>query len=136
LEVRHTTAGSVTSAAFCEPLFPHPAGTSLLAPGDCFSASGEQVEAVTVVDCEQAHIFEVFAIFDHEVGADQPYPGDDELLKYGDTGLPAALRGTTSRSTTSCRSTGSPQSRRPRRPGKTAIARSCARSSSARRARR
>ena len=53
--------------------------------GDSFSASGEHVETVTVVDCEQAHIYEVFAIFDHEVGADQPYPGDDELLRYADT---------------------------------------------------
>jgi len=61
--------------------------------GDCFSASGEQVETVTVVDCEQAHIHEVFAAFDHEVGADQPYPGDDELLKYADTACQPRFEG-------------------------------------------
>jgi hypothetical protein len=61
--------------------------------GDCFSASGEQVETVTVVDCEQAHIYEVFAIFDHEVGADQPYPGDDELLGYADTACQPIFEG-------------------------------------------
>jgi hypothetical protein len=103
--------------------------------GDCFSASGEQVETVTVVDCEQAHIYEVFAIFDHEVGADQPYPGDDELLKYADTACQPLFEGLRRDRLPSRRSTGSPQSRRPRRPGKTAMARSCARSSSARRAR-
>jgi hypothetical protein len=38
-------------------------------------------------------IYEVFAIFDHEVGADQPYPGDDELLGYADTACQPILEG-------------------------------------------
>jgi hypothetical protein len=53
--------------------------------GDCFSATGDQVETVDVVDCEQAHIYEVFAVFDHEAGDDEPYPGDDALLEYADS---------------------------------------------------
>lgn len=52
--------------------------------GDCFSATGDQVETVTVVDCGQPHLYEVFGVFDHEAGDDDPYPGDDEILKYAD----------------------------------------------------
>ena len=55
-----------------------------LAAGDCFDASGDQVDTVTVVDCESTHIYEAFAIFDHEAGADAPYPGDEALLEYAD----------------------------------------------------
>jgi hypothetical protein len=55
-----------------------------LEEGDCFDASGDQVETVTVVDCASTHVYEVFAIFDHEAGADEPYPGDEELLEYAD----------------------------------------------------
>lgn len=54
--------------------------------GDCFSASGDQVETVTVVDCEDPHIYEVFAVFDHEADAGEVYPGDDAILEYADAG--------------------------------------------------
>ena len=53
--------------------------------GDCFSATGDEVESVTVVDCDEPHIYEVFAVFDHEAGEDEPYPGDDALLEYADS---------------------------------------------------
>jgi hypothetical protein len=52
--------------------------------GDCFSATGDQVETVTVVDCERPHLYEVFGVFDHEAGDDDPYPGDDAILEYAD----------------------------------------------------
>lgn len=55
-----------------------------LEPGDCFSVSGEQAESVLVVDCEQAHVYEVFALIDHEAGDDEAYPGDEEIGEYGD----------------------------------------------------
>lgn len=55
-----------------------------LAIGDCFSASGEQADSVLVVDCEQAHIYEVFALIDHEAGDGEAYPGDEEIGEYGD----------------------------------------------------
>jgi hypothetical protein len=56
-----------------------------LATADCFDASGDQVDTVTVVDCESTHTYEVFAVFDHEAGTDAPYPSDDALLDYADT---------------------------------------------------
>lgn len=52
--------------------------------GDCFTASGDEVETVTVVDCDESHVYEAFAIFDHEAGDGEPYPGDQELLEYAD----------------------------------------------------
>ncbi len=53
--------------------------------GDCFSASGDPVATVTVIDCEDAHIYEVFAVFDHEADDAQAYPGDDAILEYADS---------------------------------------------------
>ncbi len=58
--------------------------------GDCFnanggeSADGEQLETVTVVDCEQPHVYEAYHVFDHEAADDAEYPGDDEILAYAD----------------------------------------------------
>lgn len=57
-----------------------------LAGGDCFSASGDQIETVTMVDCEDTHIYEVFAVFDHEADDAAAYPGDDAILEYADSG--------------------------------------------------
>lgn len=55
-----------------------------LESGDCFSATGDEVETVTVVDCERPHLYEVFGVFDHEAGDDDPYPGDEAMLEYAD----------------------------------------------------
>lgn len=52
---------------------------------DCFSTDSDQLETVNVVDCEQPHEHEVFALFDHTAGDGEPYPGDDELIEYADT---------------------------------------------------
>jgi len=56
-----------------------------LAVGDCFSTDSDQLETVNVVDCEQPHEHEVFALFDHTAGDAEPYPGDDEMIGYADT---------------------------------------------------
>jgi hypothetical protein len=52
--------------------------------GDCFSADADQLDTVTVVDCEQSHEYEVFEVLDHEAGDDAAYPGDQEILEYAD----------------------------------------------------
>jgi len=52
--------------------------------GDCFSTTGDTVETVTVVDCAEPHVYEVFAVFDHEAADEEPYPGDDAVLDYAD----------------------------------------------------
>jgi len=53
--------------------------------GDCFRADGDQVESVTVVDCERPHFYEAYDVVDHEAGPDEPYPGDEAILEYADT---------------------------------------------------
>lgn len=55
-----------------------------LEEGDCFSAGGEQVENVIVVDCEEPHIFEVYAVLEHEAADDEEYPGGEEIQAYAD----------------------------------------------------
>ncbi len=55
-----------------------------LEAGDCFSTDSDQLESVNVVDCEEPHEQEVFALFDHTAGDGEPYPGDDELIEYAD----------------------------------------------------
>ena len=51
--------------------------------GDCFGATtADQVDSVVVVDCEETHIYEVFALVDHEAGGDEAYPGDDAIGQY------------------------------------------------------
>jgi len=55
-----------------------------LEAGDCFSAEGDSVESVMVVDCEQSHTYEAFFVFDHEAGPDEEYPGDDAMVDYAD----------------------------------------------------
>lgn len=53
--------------------------------GDCFRADSDQVESVTVVACDEPHVYEAFGIVDHEAGADEPYPGDEAIVEYADT---------------------------------------------------
>lgn len=54
-----------------------------LEEGDCFGAAGEQVETVNVVDCEDPHIYEVYALVDYE-SDDQAYPGAEDVSAYAD----------------------------------------------------
>lgn len=56
-----------------------------LESGDCFDASGDQVDTVTILDCGTPHTYEAFAIFNHEAAIDAPYPGDEALLEYADS---------------------------------------------------
>jgi hypothetical protein len=54
-----------------------------LEEGDCFGAAGEQVETVGVVDCEEPHIYEVFALVEYESDDDE-YPGEEAVSAYAD----------------------------------------------------
>lgn len=56
-----------------------------LEEGDCFGPAGDQVETVTVVDCEQPHIYEVFSLFDYEGDGDE-YPGEETIQTAADEG--------------------------------------------------
>ncbi|MDP9134533.1 MAG: septum formation family protein [Actinomycetota bacterium] len=60
-----------------------------LEAGDCFSVESDELTTVAVVDCEQSHEYEAFALLDHEAGEADPYPGDDAMLEYGDTACQA-----------------------------------------------
>lgn len=53
--------------------------------GDCFTADGDEIESVTVVDCSEPHVYEAYHVLDHGAGADEAYPGDDAILEYADT---------------------------------------------------
>jgi hypothetical protein len=53
--------------------------------GDCFSVESEELTSVGVVGCDAAHEYEVFAVLEHDAGADAPYPGEPELLEHADT---------------------------------------------------
>lgn len=79
-------ASAATESVSAEPTDGNGEETSVfdLAIGDCFSASGESVGSVTVVGCDRTHIYEVFAVLDHEGGDDADYPGDDSMLEYAD----------------------------------------------------
>jgi len=52
--------------------------------GFCFSTDSDQLETVNVVDCEQPHEHEVFALVNHPAGDADAYPGDDALVEYAD----------------------------------------------------
>jgi hypothetical protein len=78
-------SGSAPASAPADPAEGEEASVFDLENGDCFDASGDQVETVTIVDCELAHTYEVFAILNHEAGSDAPYPGDEAILAYADT---------------------------------------------------
>jgi hypothetical protein len=54
--------------------------------GDCFSADGDEIQSVLVVDCEQPHVYEAYHLFDHDAGPDEAYPGDDAMTDFADTG--------------------------------------------------
>lgn len=57
--------------------------------GDCFSVESDELVTVAVVDCEELHEYEAFALVDHEAGELDPHPGDEAMLEYGDTACQA-----------------------------------------------
>ena len=63
-----------------------------LEEGDCFGAAGEQVESVNVVDCEEPHIYEVYALVDYET-EDDAYPGQEAVRSYADEQCEAQFEG-------------------------------------------
>ncbi len=56
-----------------------------LEAGDCFSVESDELTTVVVVDCEESHEYEAFAVLDHEAGEADPFPGDDAMLEYANT---------------------------------------------------
>ena len=60
--------------------------------GDCFSVESDELTTVAVVDCEESHEYEVFALLDHEAGEADPYPGDVAMLEYGNTACQAPFQ--------------------------------------------
>ncbi len=64
-------------------LFDDSTSVASLTVGDCFNgAEDELVESVDVVDCSEAHDFEVYARPTHTASGD--YPGDDALFAWAD----------------------------------------------------
>ncbi len=64
-------------------LFDDSTDVALLTVGDCLNgADGELVESVDVVDCSEAHDFEVYARPSHAASGD--YPGADALFAWAD----------------------------------------------------
>lgn len=61
--------------------------------GDCFSASGDSVESVLVVPCEDAHIYEAYAVLEHPGGSDDPYPGEEEMVSSSDAACQEPFEG-------------------------------------------
>ena len=60
--------------------------------GDCFSVESDELTTVVVVDCEDSHEYEAFALLDHEAGEADPYPGDEAMLEYGNTACQAPFQ--------------------------------------------
>ena len=60
--------------------------------GDCFSVESDELTTVVVVDCEQSHEYEAFALVDHEAAEADPYPGDEAMLEYGNTACQAPFQ--------------------------------------------
>lgn len=55
-----------------------------LEPGDCFNTHGQQVDEVSVVDCEDPHVYEAFHSYDLEGAEDAEFPGDEAVLEDAD----------------------------------------------------
>ncbi len=58
--------------------------------GDCFTADSTQLETVLVVDCEAAHVFEVYEVSDVG-GAEDPFPGETEVQQSATAACEAAF---------------------------------------------
>ena len=57
----------------------------VLEVGDCFITDDvSTVDAVTVVDCDAGHVYEVFGLSDYDAADDADFPGDDALSSAAD----------------------------------------------------
>jgi hypothetical protein len=53
--------------------------------GDCFDVEDEtSVDEVTVLDCEQPHDYEIYALEQHPAGPNDEFPGDDAISSFAD----------------------------------------------------
>jgi hypothetical protein len=55
-----------------------------LSIGDCLGAMSAPVIEVAIVDCEEMHLHEVFAVLEHEAGAEEGFPGEEVLARHAD----------------------------------------------------
>lgn len=54
--------------------------------GDCFNTEDiSTVDEVSVVDCEQSHVYEVFGVTEFDAGDDAEFPGEDALDEAADS---------------------------------------------------
>ena len=98
-----TPSGASPSAASSEPSAPasvaptastgaEPTSVFDLEVGDCFSVESDELTTVVVVDCEESHEYEAFAVLDHEADEADPFPGDEAMLEYGNTACQAPFQ--------------------------------------------
>jgi Septum formation len=81
------TASASPSASASGSGDPQGVETSIfdLRPGDCFSSGETAIVSVFVVDCSEQHVYEAFAVFDHDAGPDDEYPGDQAIGEYANS---------------------------------------------------
>jgi hypothetical protein len=80
-----TTAAPETPAAEQVDVFD-------LAAGDCFSDDDEVLSgSITVVRCDEPHLYEAYAVVEHPGGPDEAYPGDDVIRDDADTACQPAF---------------------------------------------
>ncbi len=80
-----SASAAATAAPSADPSGGSETSVFELEPGDCFSVGRDDLTAVVVVDCEAPHEYETFALLDHPAGADEPYPGDAQMLEHADS---------------------------------------------------
>ena len=99
--------------------------------GQCYNTPTEtDVTEVNVVDCDDPHQFEIYALPRHPAGPDEDYPGDEEIGAFADGEcLGAAFEDYVASRTSRQSSLPSPSSRAHRR-GTSVIASSSVRPSS------
>lgn len=67
-----------------------------LEPGTCFNVPDEDAssfEEVPAVPCDEEHQYEVFALVEHDAGADDEYPGDEDLDDFAFAGCEEEFEG-------------------------------------------
>jgi hypothetical protein len=50
--------------------------------GDCYTLGEGPLTSVLVVDCQQTHVLEVFALVNHGAGLGAAFPGNDAIAAY------------------------------------------------------
>jgi hypothetical protein len=61
-------------------------GTPTAAEGECFNTDGDggEVAGINVRPCDEAHVYEAYAVFDYPSEDGDEYPGDAVIQSYAD----------------------------------------------------